>query len=324
MPLELSANLRSVEEGQRMDNANLSEKPTLVSLSAIDDVPEALRDEIEPQPQPQWQKIAILLVSIGLGTIISGGILWFTTHSLSSSDASLANNSPPPSSPLPSTPPSTPSEVGANSNPSVLPSPTLPTPSAVSPTPGLPNTASVQPPASPTPDTVLGHFPYPEAPLPDLAPIVPDGSIKLRKAAAQKFLQMVEAARQEGVILVPISGFRSIKDQEYLFFEVKAERAQDARKRAEVSAPPGYSEHHTGYAVDIGDGNVPATNLSQSFEQTAAFQWLKANAARYSFEISFMPNNPQGVTYEPWHWRYVGDIQSLETFFKARNRKSSN
>jgi D-alanyl-D-alanine carboxypeptidase len=71
---------------------------------------------------------------------------------------------------------------------------------------------------------------------------------------------MSAAAGQAGVALIPISGFRSATDQQHLFFDVKAERGQVTTKRAEVSAPPGYSEHHTGYAVDIGDGNTPGTN----------------------------------------------------------------
>jgi len=177
--------------------------------------------------------------------------------------------------------------------------------------------------ASPTAnnDSILGHLRYPEAPAASLAAIVPDGSIKLRKPAAQAFQEMEAAARQDGIILVPISGFRSLTDQDYLFFGKKAERGQVAAERAKVSAPPGYSEHHTGYAIDIGDGNVPATNLSETFENTGAFRWLKANAAYYSFEISFPKGNKQGVNYEPWHWRYVGDRHSLETFYKARTLK---
>ena len=85
-----------------------------------------------------------------------------------------------------------------------------------------------------------------------------------------------------------------------------------------MSAPPGYSEHHTGYAIDIGDGQVPATNVSRNFEKTKAFQWLKKHAAAYSFELSFPLNNPQGVNYEPGHWRYVGDTDSLKTFYQAQ------
>jgi D-alanyl-D-alanine carboxypeptidase len=142
--------------------------------------------------------------------------------------------------------------------------------------------------------------------------------MRLRKAAAKAFIQMQSDARRSGVILMPISAFRSKATQEKLFFEVKKQRNQPTRKRAEVSAPPGYSEHHTGYAIDIGDSSAPATNLSTSFANTAAFRWLQNNAAQYSFELSFPENNPQGINYEPWHWRFVGDSDSLETFYKAQ------
>lgn len=166
--------------------------------------------------------------------------------------------------------------------------------------------------------TLLGHFAYEEAPKSDLEPISSDSRLRLRKVAAKKFQEMVGAARQSGVILVPISAFRSLKEQQHLFFDIKAERGQDAKTRAEVSAPPGYSEHHTGYALDIGDGKVPATDVNPNFEHTAAFKWLQANATHFSFEMSFPRDNPQGVSYEPWHWRYVGDQQSLETFYQAK------
>lgn len=171
-------------------------------------------------------------------------------------------------------------------------------------------------------ENILGHLPYEEAPESDLKAITSDGRIRLRSAAADKFKQMQAAARAEGIILTPISGFRSVAEQEYLFFQIKAQRNQETRKRAEVSAPPGYSEHHTGYAIDIGDGKAAATNLQESFENTAAFRWLEANAARYSFELSFPRDNPQGISYEPWHWRFVGDTHSLKTFFKAQELKN--
>ena len=129
---------------------------------------------------------------------------------------------------------------------------------------------------------------------------------------------MEEAARKDGVSLMVLSAYRSIEDQQYLFFEVKKERGQDSSTRAEVSAPPGYSEHHTGYAIDIGDADAPDTDLAIAFEETKAFEWLEANAARYSFELSFPEGNEQGVQYEPWHWRYVGDSDSLETFYQDR------
>jgi zinc D-Ala-D-Ala carboxypeptidase len=166
---------------------------------------------------------------------------------------------------------------------------------------------------------LLGHFPYKEVPLQTLQLVVADGSIKLRQAAAAKFLEMVAEAKAERIVLIPISGFRSIADQEYLFFDVKAQQGQGATQRAEVIAPPGYSEHHTGYAIDLGDGFYPDTKLQISFEKTAAFRWLQRNAARFNFEMSFPKNNPQGVSYEPWHWRFVGDRDSLELFYQVRS-----
>lgn len=176
------------------------------------------------------------------------------------------------------------------------------------------NTAS---PAA-TDDAVLGHFRYDEAPASELKSV--GGGFKLRTEAAGKLKSMLAAARSAGVNITVISAFRSVAEQQRLFFDVKAERAQVTTKRAEVSAPPNHSEHHTGYAVDLGDASAPGANLNQGFDQTAAYKWLQANAPRYSFELSFPEGNAQGVSYEPWHWRYVGDTSSLETFYKARKK----
>lgn len=191
-------------------------------------------------------------------------------------------------------------------------------------------TSTPQPSATPAtpknPDNLLGHLPYKEAPKSELRSITPGSQILMRDSAAKAFQAMSAAAARDGVILAPISGFRSVADQQQVFFGVKAQRRQGVTQRAEVSAPPGYSEHHTGYAIDVGDGKVPATNLSQSFEQTGAFKWLERNAAVYNFELSFPKNNPQGVVYEPWHWRFVGNSDSLKTFYTAKNltRSASN
>jgi len=187
-----------------------------------------------------------------------------------------------------------------------------------SPIVSVPPNATASPP--PNTDQVLGHYSYTEAPEKELESVSADGGIKLRTSAARAYTAMVAAAQADGVSIGLLSGFRSIKEQEGVFFEVKQERSQSVTDRANVSAPPGHSEHHTGYAIDIGDGNVPATNLSPDFENTAAFKWLEINATKYSFELSFPKNNTQGVTYEPWHWRFVGDRTSLETFFKAREK----
>ncbi len=171
-------------------------------------------------------------------------------------------------------------------------------------------------------DNVLNHLPYREAPDAELVSI--GSGYRLRTTAAAKFRSMIAAARSSGVNITTISAFRSVEDQKRLFFGVGAERGQKPAKRAEVSAPPKYSEHHTGYAIDVGDSSVPATNLNQNFDTTPAYKWLKANAAKYSFELSFPKDNLQKVSYEPWHWRFVGDINSLETFYKARNLQGNS
>lgn len=177
---------------------------------------------------------------------------------------------------------------------------------------------------TPDPNTLLGHLPYEEAPRSELRSISSNGQMLLRKSAARAFRDMQSAARADGVNLVVLSAFRSVEQQQSVFFNVKAERNQAATKRAEVSAPPGYSEHHTGYAIDLGDATVPSANLNQSFERTKAFRWLADNAARFNFELSFPEGNRQGVSYEPWHWRFVGDRDSLETFYKARQQTNAD
>lgn len=173
---------------------------------------------------------------------------------------------------------------------------------------------------------LFGHHPYKEAPLNQLRTIsrASDGyEIKLRAAASKSYLSMEAAAKAEGVDFSVISGFRTISEQQQLFFDISKQRNQTPSQRAKVSAPPGHSEHHTGYAMDIGDAAVPSANLSTSFEKTAAYQWLQNNAAKYGFEMSFPPNNSQGVMYEPWHWRFVGDDDSLATFYAKQNRSTS-
>ncbi|MFM7602957.1 MAG: D-alanyl-D-alanine carboxypeptidase family protein [Pseudanabaena sp.] len=177
-----------------------------------------------------------------------------------------------------------------------------------------------------SPPDLFGHHAFSEAPANKLRTIgrAEDGyEIRLHEAAAKSYLKMEADAKADGIDFVVISGFRTIAEQQELFFEISKQRNQTPAERAKVSAPPGHSEHHTGYALDIGDGAVPSANLSTNFEKTAAFQWLKSNAARYGFEMSFPPNNPQGVMYEPWHWRFVGDDESLATFYKKSNRSSS-
>ena len=139
---------------------------------------------------------------------------------------------------------------------------------------------------------------------------------------SQSLLKMREDAKLEGVYLVFLSGYRSIKLQEEIFYSLKSIRNQSASERARVSAPPGYSEHSTGFAIDIGDANYREKDFEVEFENTAAFRWLKNNAAKYHFKLSFNKNN-KNVDYEPWHWRYEGSIEALKVF-ESSNRQLKN
>lgn len=192
-------------------------------------------------------------------------------------------------------------------------------PLVVAATPGATGSSSAQATGEETgqePDILLNHRRYEVASEDALVQLNPNSQIKLQPEAQAAVTQMIDKAKAEGVRLGIISGFRTLADQDYLYFDVKAERGQDAQTRAEVSAPPGYSEHHTGYAVDFIDEGRSETHLQTSFETTAAFKWLEKNAAYYNFELSFPKGNATGVAYEPWHWRYVGNQESLELFYK--------
>jgi zinc D-Ala-D-Ala carboxypeptidase len=179
--------------------------------------------------------------------------------------------------------------------------------------------------ASPLPVTrpsKLGHFPYLEADEKTLMVVGRYGSRveKLAPEVAEAWKTMVNAAKQESVSIVPISGFRSVKTQTWLFSDRSRRRGVEAAARS--VAPPGYSEHHTGYAIDIGDARAPGRDITPGFANTNAFRWMAKNARKYGFEISFPPNNRQRVMYEPWHWRYIGSPAAEQLFATARSQKS--
>ena len=163
--------------------------------------------------------------------------------------------------------------------------------------------------------SLLGHLPYPEAKENELILFSP--GIYVHKDIYENFKEMQFRAAQRGISLQLLSGYRSIELQRDIFYENKSLRNQTAVERSRDSAPPGYSEHSTGYAIDVGDGNYPDTHFEVEFEQTPAFKWMKRFASKYHFVLSFPPNNKQGVTYEPWHWRFEGTVSALREFEAA-------
>ena len=169
-------------------------------------------------------------------------------------------------------------------------------------------------------NSILGHLPYSEISKEKLVLVEPN--IKVHIDMSKSLLKMKEEAKNDGIFLVFLSGYRSINLQKEIFYTLKSKRNQIASERARVSAPPGYSEHSTGFAIDIGDANKRETDFEVEFENTEAFRWLKKNAAKYHFKLSFNKNN-KNVNYEPWHWRYEGSIEALKVF-EASNRIINN
>lgn len=124
----------------------------------------------------------------------------------------------------------------------------------------------------------------------------------LRIDAARHWLRMREQAMDDGVVLEAISGYRS-HDYQLGIFERKLARGLSVDDILAVNAAPGFSEHHSGLALDIGAPDEPPAE--ESFEQTAAFAWLRDHACEHGFALSYPRDNPHGIVYEPWHWRYA-------------------
>ncbi|MGF6418204.1 D-alanyl-D-alanine carboxypeptidase [Stenotrophomonas sp. AN71] len=121
----------------------------------------------------------------------------------------------------------------------------------------------------------------------------------LRRVAAQGWQRMRRHAAQDGIALDAISGFRSHAYQLGIFDRKRA-RGLGVTEILKVNAAPGFSEHHSGHALDIGTpGDAPA---EETFEATAAFAWLQAHAGEHGFQLSYPRGNPHGIVYEPWHW----------------------
>jgi D-alanyl-D-alanine carboxypeptidase len=164
---------------------------------------------------------------------------------------------------------------------------------------------------------ILGHLPYAEITEEKLVLIEPN--IQVHIDMRDSLLEMRDEAKKNGIYLVFLSGYRSINLQKDIFYSLKSIRNQEAAERARVSAPPGYSEHSTGFAIDIGDAAQRETDFETDFENTDAFRWLMKNAAKFHFKLSFNKDNKY-IDYEPWHWRYEGSIEALKVF-ESSNRK---
>jgi len=274
----------------------------------------------------RWPFIALSLATMAI--VLWAGLIIrsvFTPQTVQQTN--LPNTAVLPTTPLPSwikTAP--PAPLVQSSVPPLAPPATPTVPAAKSP---LPKVQTPKISRNSLPQARYGHLPYAEHLPEGLVTIGTYGqgtnqrSESLDQEAAAAFAQMVADAKANGVSIIPISGFRTMADQEKLFErQIKRQGSPEAASR--LSAPAGYSEHHTGYALDVGDGNHPERDLKFEFEETAAYKWMVARAQTYGFELSFPNNNVQGVSFEPWHWRYVKSGRAAAIFAVAHALQGGN
>lgn len=129
-------------------------------------------------------------------------------------------------------------------------------------------------------------------------------------AAAQAWRALKAGALDANVELFIVSAFRSVERQAEIVRRRLA-KGQAIEEILVVCAPPGFSEHHSGRAIDLSTPGAPL--LEPEFDQTAAFAWLTQHANDFGFRLSFPAGNLQGYIYEPWHWCFHVARQSSPT-----------
>jgi zinc D-Ala-D-Ala carboxypeptidase len=135
------------------------------------------------------------------------------------------------------------------------------------------------------------------------------------KEAREAFNEMAAAAKLDGFELIAFSTYRSYDYQTGLYERYVERDGSEAADR--YSARPGYSEHQTGLAFDIGEVNNEQYYASEKFGETEAGKWVAANAYRFGFIMRY-PEGKEKITgymHESWHFRYVG-IDVAEEIYK--------
>jgi D-alanyl-D-alanine carboxypeptidase len=142
---------------------------------------------------------------------------------------------------------------------------------------------------------------------------------RLREEARDALVEMLSAAREDGVEIIVTSAYRSGPTQLRIYSRnVSRNRAQRS------SAPPGHSEHQLGTTVDLTDPEAKYS-FTQEFGNQPQGQWLEKNAARFGFYRSYYPDNVDQTGYisEPWHWRYMGMEDDAADAAAAMSRPTS-
>ena len=151
------------------------------------------------------------------------------------------------------------------------------------------------------------HFRYFECERKDL--IETQTGELIHKNAYNAFIEMQKNAKKEGINLFIESGFRSVEEQKEIFPKKFKPTEEEFYSRLKFSAPPNFSEHHTGYAIDI-------NSVEDDFKDTKEYLWLFNNSEKFGFYNSFPKNNKQNLGFEPWHYRFIDD-ETKKIFKKA-------
>ena len=126
-----------------------------------------------------------------------------------------------------------------------------------------------------------------------------DREVSMEETTLSSWTKMQSAASKDGIELQLVSAYRSVEYQKTLLLN-KLNKGLNINDILKVNAAPGYSEHHSGKALDL---TCPESEcLEESFELTPAFAWLERHAEDFAFKMSFPRNNDYGLLYEPWHW----------------------
>ena len=125
--------------------------------------------------------------------------------------------------------------------------------------------------------------------------------MQMEPRTAVAWARMKDAASRDGVVLLVESAFRDLAQQAALIRDA-LKNGGNLDAALQWIAAPGYSEHHTGRAIDIACPGCYPVPVDDAFEKTGAFIWLVENAKRSGFQLSYPRGNPHGIIYEPWHW----------------------
>jgi len=119
--------------------------------------------------------------------------------------------------------------------------------------------------------------------------------------AAKSWLLMKNAAEKEGFKLLFVSGFRTYNYQANII-KRKIKKGILIENILKYNKLPGYSEHHSGRAIDI--TNSKSLGLYDEFKYTNEYKWMLENAKYFGFRLTYKEDNNSGIMFEPWHWYY--------------------